>query len=163
MVIHDGISTPVLSHPQDPEETVKYSIVFLPDPWSADTVYYTSESVVLPPQFNGFYYQAMSGGISGSRAPTFPQKAGEKVSDGGVEWVAIPYNFFMSPGDRLNSVAWLSDTPEVVFSGEAISGGVASVLVSGIPDSVPQVKITARASIGQESIDRSFIIPVRSL
>lgn len=163
MIVHDGTRIPTIPHPQDPDEVVRYKVVFRPDVWAADTVYYTGESFVLPPQFNGFYYQAKSGGTSGATVPDFPQKANETVIDGGVEWVAIPYNLRMGAGDRMLSAVWSSDRSEVVISSESIEDGTVSALVSNLPEDASEVTITVQAFIGEEKIERSFIIKVRPL
>jgi hypothetical protein len=163
MIFHDGITIPTLRQPQDPDESVRYKMTLKPGQWAAGEVYYVGESAVIPTQFAGYYFIPTSNGLSGGSEPAFPQVAGSKIQDGGVEWVAVPYNFAMRPADVVASVAWSSDVSGVTLQPEPTVGGEISVRVSTIPPTAKQVKITARITFGNDSIDRSFIIPVSEL
>jgi len=55
--------------------------------WAASTDY-TTGSYVMPSTANGFFYEATTGGTSGSTEPTWPTTNGATVTDGSVTWTA---------------------------------------------------------------------------
>lgn len=53
----------------------------------ADSTAYVRSEIVRPSTGNGFVYQALTDGTTGSSAPTYPTTLGGTVTDGGVTWL----------------------------------------------------------------------------
>lgn len=60
-----------------------------PAAWTSATVYLVGDRIRPNTTSNGFLYQCMVAGTSGSSAPTFPTTVGATVGDGGVTWQNI--------------------------------------------------------------------------
>lgn len=55
--------------------------------WAASTAYAVGD-VVFPTSSNGFVYECVTAGTSGSSEPTWPTTLGQQVTDGTVTWEA---------------------------------------------------------------------------
>jgi hypothetical protein len=53
--------------------------------WTASTNYQIDD-VVVPAQFNGFFYRCVKAGESGAAVPAFPTAAGVQCADNSVQW-----------------------------------------------------------------------------
>lgn len=74
--------------------------------WGASTAYSVGQ-VVRPATANGYVYECVVAGTSGSTAPTFPTVFGETVTDGTVTWVCAGESVVaISAG----SASWTSST-----------------------------------------------------
>jgi len=135
-----------------------------PEVWQADTVYYEKNSIVIPSIFNGYYYLAISGGKSAATEPAFPCTKGETVQDGCVVWKAIPYDLYLRPGKNIVTADWSADVAGVTISTPVTTADRTTAIVSTIPDTADQVRITIHFTYNNsETDDRSFIIPVAEL
>jgi len=164
MIIHDGITVPRLEYAQDPDEAVEYTFQMRPDVWQSATVYYDKLSIVIPSVFNGYYYIAVSGGVSEATEPSWPCKKGQAVQDGCVTWKAAPYDLFLRPGKNINTATWSVDAAGVTISNAVNTTDKATALISTIPDAVSEIRVTIRFTFNNaETADRSFIVPVKEL
>jgi len=85
LVIADGDLVYVI----EPDDTVT-SVPLTLSNWASGTTYVAGDRVK-PTTGNGFYYQAVNGGTSGSTQPTWPIYLGETVNDNGISWEAKGY------------------------------------------------------------------------
>lgn len=79
-----GLSAQFLNSPLLTQESIT-------DAWAASTGF-QANALVQPLVDNGYAYQALSSGISGGTAPSWPVGQGQTVIDGGVTWVCIGPN-----------------------------------------------------------------------
>jgi len=99
----------------DPDEIREIGIIFTPDIWANDTVYYRQDDenfdIVIPAIFTGVYYRVKTPGLSGSTEPTWNPTVGEITTDGsnGLTWEAVGYNL-MPPDDLVASVTVTATT-----------------------------------------------------
>jgi len=104
-----------------------------PSAWAASTDYSVGD-YVRPTSANGYNYECISAGTSGSSEPTWPTTIGDTVTDGGVTWrcvsmrgnnnIIIGYDIEGSEydADTLNignTIKGRLDTKEVQFQGSA--------------------------------------------
>lgn len=59
---------------------------FTPVEWEPGTEY-AEDDLIRPVEANGFYYRAVSAGVSGETEPEWPDEYGEEIIDGSVEWI----------------------------------------------------------------------------
>lgn len=166
MIIHDGLTKARLEGKHDPNSALFYTFALRPDVWQANKVYYTGKSLVVPPVWNGFYYEAKSGGMSGSSAPTFPCKKGETVEDSCVLWKAVPYDLYL-PDDvdiATDGATWSADDTNVTISDVTTVTNKTKAKISTVPATLKEVEITIHFTFSNdEEDDRSFIISVAEL
>lgn len=128
----------------DPNEKRLIGVIYKPDAWSQNTVYYVrgvdDYDIVLPSTANGFYYKATNPGKSGTVEPTWPTTVGEAVSDGSVVWEAVAYNLLPLTDSISTSTFTASDG--VVLANPVLTVGKTSVLISSIPAGVAQFTVT---------------------
>jgi hypothetical protein len=98
------------------EEIAKYSASGTYDPWQADFAYSPGD-VIEPTPSNGFYYQALTSGISGMSPPAFNTTVGsitlESGGTGTIEWrnmgpthVQPSWRMAIPPDDLAHTAGW---------------------------------------------------------
>jgi len=152
-----------LSEAHDPDAKKIYKIAYGASDWASATAHICDESVVMPSTFNGFYYEAMSGGISGASEPTWPTAAGETVVDGSVTWRAICWDLFLDEGETITASTWSSDVA-ITMDTEALASPLTSVRVTAVPSGVLEFTLTNHVTkSNDEEDDRSMLIQVLEL
>lgn len=73
----------------------------------ANSTAYTAGQIVRPATGNGFVYQALTSGTTGSSVPTYPTTFGATVTDGGVTWECVGFAVLQLDAADL---AWSSST-----------------------------------------------------
>lgn len=76
------------------------------DTWAASTTYAVGQ-VVIPASVNGYLYQNLTAGESGSSHPTYPTTFGETVSDSGCLWANVGSSISVFTS---GAVSWSSAT-----------------------------------------------------
>lgn len=105
----------------DPNDLRIFGLIFRPDTWTANTVYYKHDtddySIVIPTVFTGVYYKAIAPGKSGATEPTWVYGEGEETTDGstGLIWEAVAYNL-MLPSETISSVTYICTNSVTVSS-----------------------------------------------
>jgi hypothetical protein len=101
-------------------------ILFRPDVWVANTVYYRFDSdnanVVLPSVFNGLYYEVENPGKSTSTEPTWATVAGDITTQAGtgLTFQAKNYNL-LPPSESITGVTY-AGTNGVIVTNTAFTG-----------------------------------------
>lgn len=147
----------------DPDSKRRIGILYRPDTWAADTVYYLRRDddydVVVPTGTNGFYYKVISPGRSGATEPTWPTVVGQTIASGSALFEAVAYNL-LPPTETITTSAWTA-TGEVELTDEAFTDGKTSVLIDAIPAGVTGFTLTNRITLsGGEVDDVSLIFKV---
>ena len=91
LVIADGVYVYVVD-----ESDVVTTVPLTLTAWASGHTYAADDRVV-PTVGNGFYYQAIDGGVSAGTEPTWPIYLGETVVDGGITWEAKGYTNTAGP------------------------------------------------------------------
>jgi len=149
--------------PQDPDAIVEYGFKYKPEVWAANTVYEEDRNLLRPATHNGYEYQVISNGTSGSSVPVFPTVKDKTVVDGTVFLKAANYNSFLRPEETLVAGTSWSATKgvpltEVTFTAE----GDSRVKVGPIPAGVRSFELTNRVVSSSGSVDdRTLVISVK--
>jgi len=161
---------PKLAIPHDPDSEVFYGFTYRPKPWYADTEYLQSTDndalgdLVTPSTPNGFYYVAISGGVSGSIEPEWPCVAGDSVVDGCVEWVTQPYDLLLKSSATITGSTWIASDDAIVLIDDGIADGETYVKVTGVPSTIGSFTLTNSMELTRfgktEKFDHSMIIKV---
>jgi len=167
MIIHTSNSELNTTEIFDPEAKLYYSFYLKPPAWVADTEYIQGD-IISPDSPTGYYYKVISGGISGSTAPTFSTTKGSSTEDGSVKYRAINNDSYITSSGSLNiATAVFSATESVPLSFPLFTAaGKASVQVGPIPAGVTSFILTlsfeADTGHAEEDFDeRSIIINVK--
>lgn len=147
----------------DPDAKKTYQMVYGAPSWAALTAYICNEAVVAPSTFNGFYYEAQSGGITASGEPTWPTQAGGTVTDGTVIWRAVCWDLFLGNTETLTVSAWTANVA-LTMENETLANPITSVRVTAVPSGITEFMLTNHVtkSNGDED-DRSIIVQVMEL
>jgi hypothetical protein len=147
--------------PHDPDSEQFYTMVYRAPVWVADTIYRekagSSEvgDIVSPLSANGFYYECVSGGVSGSAEPAFETARNELIIDGGVIWKAVPNDCELGPLDTIALSTWVADgatldgTVGVIFAG----GSATKIKVLTVVDGIRSFRLTNTLTITRENGD----------
>lgn len=84
--------------------------------WSSGTTYGVGAYVV-PTSFvnNGYYFRAISGGVSGGSQPAWPSTPGVNVVDGGLTWTCVGRNGTMPQLNRNIDSLFNAGQPQTLF------------------------------------------------
>ena len=147
--------------PHDPDAELFYGFKYKPEVWQPNTVYRKDKQIVMPSVFNGFQYQIVSNGKSGSSEPVWPTVKREIIDDGTVRFKAVEYNLYLGDSETLVSSSWEA-TNGVPVTNEAFTAeGEALAMFGPIPDDVCEFVITNHIETSSgEKDDRSMIIEV---
>lgn len=155
----------------DPDESVYYGFTYRPRVWQAGKEYLQATSndaigdIVIPTSPNGFYYSAVSSGVTDATEPTWPCVAGDTVDDACVTWKAISYDLTMRVGDALSSSTWTCDVQDVVLDMDGIYDAETFVRVSSVPVDTQSFTLTNAIEVTRqdgkiETFNRSMTIKV---
>jgi len=158
----------------DPDSKVFYSFRYRAPAWTADTAKIEKTGVseiadiVRPTTSNGFYYECVSGGITGSTEPTWGTLDGESTIDNDVEWRAIPDNLLVKNGDTITASVWEVDDTDVIVDSDGINGFDTFARVTAVPATASSfilrnVVTITRADSKVEEITRSLKIKIGDL
>ena len=151
----------------DPSSKKDYYLFYRPKTHSTSKEYIKGVDVVIPTVPNGCMYECVSGGISGSTAPTWITSEGKTLEDGDVKWKCLPANTRLKTGDTITLSSWSCDSSEVTLSDSSIISGIGTVVnVSTVPSTLKKIKITnhitiTRSSSRIEEFEKSIVIPVK--
>jgi hypothetical protein len=122
----------------DPDSVREMGILFRPDTWTANTVYYRSSDdnydIIIPTVFTGLYYKVKSPGKSGAtEPPLWSFVEGEETADGvkGLLWEGINYNLLV-PEESVNSVTNVA-TNSVTISNTANTASRCTYTIETLP------------------------------
>jgi hypothetical protein len=164
LLIHDGIAPIVLQSIFDPDAVKIFTFALRPEVWAQETVYYANKSIVLPSEFNGFYYLAISGGKSGTTEPAWTCAEEGVTEDECVSWQAKPYNFYLTPDINIVDATWEANNTDIIITDITNDTDKTSAKVSNVPADLTFFKVTIHFTFDNgEEDDRSFIVPVGEL
>lgn len=150
----------------DPDSKRIIGIVYKPDAWAANTVYYLrgddDADIVIPSTFKGLYYRVANPGKSAATEPTWPTQIGAQVTDGSVVWEAVAYNL-LPPTDSI-STSTFSASDSVTLTGATLTGGKTQVMISTVPAGVTEFTITnhtVRSSGEEDDVSLLFRVAER--
>ena len=150
----------------DPNSKRIIGIIYRPDVWTANTVYYKrgddDYDIVLPTVFKGLYFKANNPGKSTAVEPTWPTTVGATVTEGGIVWEAVAYNL-MVPSETI-TVSTFVATDGVTLSNPSFTGGTTQVMISVVPVGVATFSITnhtTRSNSTEEDVTLSFKVAER--
>lgn len=110
----------------DPDDKRLMGIIFRPEVWQTNTVYYRNDSdnydVVIPTVFTGQYHRVKNPGKSGAIEPTtWGTAPGDETDDGssGLVWEAVNYNL-MPPTETITAFT-VSATTGVTISNDSFT------------------------------------------
>ena len=121
----------------DPDEVRQVGIIFAPDVWANDTVYYRQDDenydIVIPAIFTGVYYRVKTPGLSDNLEPTWIPTAGEITTDGtnGLTWEAVNYN--LMPPDHLIDTVTVTATNDVTISSVVYNYSSCQFVIDALP------------------------------
>jgi len=128
-------------HDRDNKRLV--GIIYRPDVWAANTVYYVRAvddyDVVVPTNFKGLYFKAISPGLSGAVEPIWPTTVGETVTDG-VTWEAVAYNL-LPPTESIVTSNFTA-TDSVTLTNSSNTANTTQTMISAVPAGVTVFSIT---------------------
>lgn len=152
----------------DKDNKRKVGIIYKPDTWAANTVYYKREDddydVVLPETFTGLYLKVKSPGKSGATMPTVTMIAGEETTDGanGLVWEAVNYNL-MPPTLTITASTWTASNG-VTISGSTFTDGRTYITITAVPAGVTEFTLinhTTRSNSEEEDVTLVFKVDDR--
>lgn len=152
--------------PHDPNDAKYYYLHYRPANWVLSTTYYINESVVSPTVSNGCIYKCVKAGKSGTTEPTWLTDVDSIIKDGSIEWLCLPDNCILRPGDTISSSAW-SGTAFIEFDG-IVDNITTRVRVSEVPAGLSTITlintiVIARSNSDTEIRERSITITVKEL
>lgn len=158
-----GYKVPI---PFDPDEIKIVGIIYQPDAWASQAVYYKRSAddydIVIPSVFAGLYYKCTNPGLSGSAEPTWPTVPGQKVTDGTVIWEAVAYNL-MNVSETLQTSTWTASDVAITLTDDLILTGKTCVIVSTIPETLESFSLTNHiVKSNGEASDVTLIFKVAS-
>lgn len=140
------------------------SIIYTPAVWHANTVYYLRSEddydIVIPTAFKGKYFRVIQPGMSGAADPFSGTYApGDTVADGDVIWECVAYNL-LPLTDGIATSAW-SASNSVPLANQALTDGIAKVLVGPVPVGVTEFTLTNHTTrTSGEADDVTLLIKV---
>ena len=156
----------------DPDSKVYYSFRYRAPAWSANEEKLEAAGldeigdVVRPSTANGFYYEAISGGVTDSSEPTWSTTKDGQTIDGSVIWKSIPDDMFLKDSDSISSSIWECDTVGVTLDNDGSTGYDTYVRVTAVPVDVTSfilrnVVTITRADGKQEEFNRSIKVKIK--
>ena len=149
-------------YPLDPQDKRLIKFIYRPPVWTAATVYIEDQDIVLPTVFNGFAYKVTSGGISDAVEPTWPVVTDDTVLDNDVEFTALAYKYMLDAGINISASSWNGGTG-VTVDNTSFDNDSTQCRVYLTDTTLTQITLTNTITFGVEEIDRSIIIPIKSL
>jgi hypothetical protein len=150
----------------DPNDIRIVGIIYRPNVWQASTVYYLRGSddydIVMPTTANGYYYQVINPGKSGTVEPTWPTTVGLTVKDGGIVWQAVAYNL-MPPSESISSSVFTA-SDGVTLTSSSMTSNTTQTTIATIPSTVTSftiTNVTDRSNGEQESVSLQFKVATR--
>jgi hypothetical protein len=141
-------------------------ILYRPDDWQASKVYYLRSTddydVIIPTDFNGFYYKVVSPGKSGSTEPTWGTKAGGKTTSGSVIFEAVAYNL-MPASESITASSWTA-SDSVTISNESLTTTYTICRIDAVPDAVESFTLTnhtTRSNGEEHDVTLQFKVGIR--
>jgi hypothetical protein len=141
-------------------------ILYRPDAWQASKVYYLRSTddydVIIPTDFNGFYYKVVSPGKSGSTEPTWGTKAGGKTTSGTAIFEAVPYNL-MPESETITSSTWTA-SDNVTLSNALSTTTYSAVRIDAVPEGVESFSLinhTVRSNGEEHDVTIIFKVGTR--
>jgi hypothetical protein len=119
-------------------------LVFRPNAWSANTVYYYRSSsdydVVVPTVFKGLYYKVINPGMSGATEPVWSTTVDDIVTDNGIQWQAVAYNL-MPPTESITASTWAASN-SVTTASPSFTANTTQVKITAVPAGVDSFTLT---------------------
>lgn len=152
----------------DKDSKRKVGIIYKPDIWVANTVYYKREDddydVVIPSTFTGLSYRVKNPGKSGATEPTWVMEAGEETRDGtnGLILEAANYNL-MPPNLTITASTWAASNG-VTISGSTFTDGRTYTTITAVPTGVTEFTLinhTTRSNGEEEDVTLVFKVDDR--
>lgn len=155
----------------DPDSKIYYSFRYRAPTWSAATEKKEATGldeiadIVVPSTANGFYYEAVSSGVTDAVEPTWATVKDGITTDGTVSWKAVPDNSLIRDGDTLTSSTWESDDVGVIMDNDSYTGFDTYVRVTGVPDAssfiIRNVIVVTRNGGKIEEYNKSLKIKIK--
>ena len=141
----------------DPDDNTKISVYWGAPVFSPNTVYRLGD-ITRPTIDNGFYYQCSTNGVSGSSEPKWDPE--ESIS-GGVVFIAVPWNLWIFPTEKITNSVWSTNIPQIDISVSNFNDYMTNIFVSNIPDTSTSFQLSNQVTKANgEKVSRTFLYKV---
>lgn len=152
----------------DPNDIRDFGVIFRPNIWQANTVYYRRSdddyNAVIPVTFTGVYFIVENPGKSGASEPTWNYEENSITEDGatGLKWRAVNYNL-LAADEIISSVSVVANFGVSITNVSSTSTGcqfrINPLTAAAIAAGYFEVTITATKNTG-EHFDTTLLFKV---
>lgn len=139
----------------DPDDTTLITLYWGASIWAPNKVYKLGD-VTRPLSNNGYYYQCITTGVSGSTEPTWKNSDDDTIS-GSAVFKAVSWDLWLLYGESITASSWTSANG-VVLGLDSISNESTTIMINSIDPSLTEWTITNQVTKSNgEKLSRSFL------